>query len=102
MPTVVWLKSALIKHLTATLPSKYGLHYCNTDTSGGITMYGYAECVRKPLPSDDLDYCKGCLALVGDYLARSCDDSSGIGHAWDSDSLCYFKIGFTLGVCPVV
>ncbi|CAN0923327.1 hypothetical protein LINGRAHAP2_LOCUS33506 [Linum grandiflorum] len=100
MSTVVWLKSALIDDLTATVPYKDGLHYCNTDASGGITMYGYAECTR--LPSGGLGYCTECLAVVGDYLAGSCDDSSGVGHAWDSDSLCYVKIGFTLDACPVV
>ncbi|CAN0923324.1 hypothetical protein LINGRAHAP2_LOCUS33505 [Linum grandiflorum] len=103
MPTVVWLKSSLINDLMATVPSKDGLHYCNTDSSGGITMYGYAECTRKPPPSD-LRYCTDCLALVGNYIAGagSCDDSTGVSHAWDSDSLCYFKIGFTLATCPVV
>ncbi|CAN0921877.1 hypothetical protein LINGRAHAP2_LOCUS32821 [Linum grandiflorum] len=100
MSTVVWLKSTLINDLTATVPTKKQLHFCKTDASGGITMYGYAECTR--LSSGGLDYCTTCLQVVGNYLAGSCDDSTGVGHAWDSDSWCYFKIGFTLDICPVV
>ncbi|CAN0923329.1 hypothetical protein LINGRAHAP2_LOCUS33508 [Linum grandiflorum] len=105
MATVVWLKSGLINDLAATVPSIDQLHYCNTDASGGIRMYGYAECTRQPPPSDgsapDLTYCKNCLAVVGKYLAGLCGDSTGVGHAWESDSLCYVKVGFTIGICPV-
>ncbi|CAN0923330.1 hypothetical protein LINGRAHAP2_LOCUS33509 [Linum grandiflorum] len=107
MATVVWLKSGLINDLAATVPSKLDqLYYCNTDASGGITMYGYAQCTRKPPQSDgspaDLTYCKECLANVGNYLAGICGDHTGVGHAWESDSWCYVQVGFTIGICPVV
>ncbi|CAN1343312.1 hypothetical protein LINPERPRIM_LOCUS39757 [Linum perenne] len=99
MATVVDMKTILIGDLAKVVPTRDQLHYCNTYGSEGITMFGYAECTHHN--SDDLGYCTNCLGYVGDFLAANCNDT-GVGHAWDVDSSCYYKIGFTKKICPIV
>ncbi|CAN1242049.1 hypothetical protein LINPERPRIM_LOCUS5205, partial [Linum perenne] len=99
IPTAVDIKSTLIGDLKNVVPTKDQLYYCNTYESNGVKMFGYAQCTRTN--SGDLGYCTDCLRLVGDFLVNNCD-VTGIGHAWDADSLCYFRVGFDVDICPVV
>ncbi|CAN1171064.1 hypothetical protein LINPERPRIM_LOCUS7768 [Linum perenne] len=97
MATVVDIKAILIGDLANVVPTKEHLHYCNKYESDGVTMFGFAECTRRS--PTDLSYCINCLALVGDYLVANCN-YTGVGHAWSMYSACYFKIGFTVEICP--
>ncbi|CAN1176062.1 hypothetical protein LINPERHAP2_LOCUS32321 [Linum perenne] len=103
LSTAVKMKTSLIVDLAKVVPTENELHYCNQYVLDGITMYGYGECTRRPQPPGnnvDLSYCTDCLSLVGYALIENCDDT-GAGHAWDVESLCYLKVGFTVDVCPL-
>ncbi|CAN0923332.1 hypothetical protein LINGRAHAP2_LOCUS33511 [Linum grandiflorum] len=103
--TAVYLKGVLIRDLATNVPLADGLSYCDTVDWKGVKMYGFAKCKPHPPPPDgspvNLDYCLRCLALVGTYLVRNCDDT-GVGRAWDGDLSCYYKIGFSQHVCDHV
>ncbi|CAI0452358.1 unnamed protein product [Linum tenue] len=95
------MKQSLILNLVVNLPYLPKTYYCNYLTFAGLTMYSFAECPRRDSDGDEsVRACTDCLHLVGYDLIGSCGDTS-TGYAWDDDSVCYFKVGYSLDVvCP--
>ncbi|CAI0452356.1 unnamed protein product [Linum tenue] len=96
----VRIMKSLVQDLTAKLPDRRETYYCNELTLEGMKMYGFAECRgRDSDGAASMKACTDCLDLAGKLLIDDCKDTA-TGYAWDLDSACYFKVGYSIDVCP--